>query len=309
MGFGLKGAVPSARTQRSMYACAGTVIRMRRPVQILLGAFVAFAASAALAQPSLTVKDYDNFYNSVILKADNATREQWLASYDAVVSFVTRVRQDVEKLPDATQRALAKAVHDNGYWKLQEVRVRNASDPFLGAKFKAPDERLKAVLTPQGYESYRSRYARGSRGYRFTLAVVADRGALYKLEEKDNPRPAEIPADTTIVNANAQSWEDLVADARHYPNPVERMKVIIGNQLNAIGSALSLMRTSRTLSDAEMDYATAVIWRYTGHFSGKDAWERERLVRIPYSQLPEAEKAKDRPVWKAVRDALKAHPL
>ena len=117
-----------------------------------------------VTKPSLTVKDYDDFYGIVILKAKNGTKDQWLASYDPVVSFISRVRQDVERLPDATQRALAKAVHDNGYWKGQEVRVRNATDPFVGAKLKAGDERLKAVLTPQGYDAYRSRYTQGSRG-------------------------------------------------------------------------------------------------------------------------------------------------
>jgi hypothetical protein len=283
-------------------------MHMKRAVEVLLVALIGVGGSVAHAQPSLTVKDYDDFYNIVILKAKNGIKEEWLASYDPVVSFVTRVRQDVEKLPDATQRALAKAVHDNGYWKGQEVRVRNVKDPFVGAKLKAGDERLKAVLTPQGYEAYRSRYTQGSRGYRFTLEAVADRTAFYKLEGKDIPRPSEIPANTTIVNANAQSWDALVADAQSYPNPGERMGVIVRNQLNAIASALALMRASQTRSDAEMDYATAVIWRYTGHFSGKDGWEQEPLVRIPYAQLPEAEKVKDRPVWKAVRDALKVHP-
>ena len=32
-------------------------------------------------------------------------------------------------------------------------------------------------------------------------------------------------------------------------------------------------------------------------------------MRIPYERLPEAEKVKDRPVWKAVREALEAHPI
>ena len=32
-------------------------------------------------------------------------------------------------------------------------------------------------------------------------------------------------------------------------------------------------------------------------------------MRFPYGQLPEAEKVKDRPVWQAVREALKAHPI
>jgi hypothetical protein len=267
------------------------------------------AGSPEDPQRSLTVKDYDDFYNIVILKADNGTKEEWLASYDPVVSFVTRVRQDVEKLPDATQRALAKAVHDNGYWKGQAVRVRNPKDPFVGAKFKAGDERLKAVLTAKGYDSYRNRYAQGSRGYRFTLEVVADRAAFYKLEGKNIPGLSEIAPDTVVVNANAQSWDDLVADVRNYPNAAERMGVIVSNQFNAIASVLALTRGSHTRSEVEMDYATAVVWRYTGHFSGKDGWEQEPLVRIPYAQLPEAEKFKDRPIWKAVRDRLKKHPI
>ena len=284
-------------------------MHMKRALGVLLGALIVLEGWAAHAQPSLTVKDYDDFYSIVILNAKNGSKDEWLASYDQVVSFITRVRQDVEKLPNATQRALAKAVHDNGYWTGQEVRVRNVKDPFVGAKFKAGAEQLKAVLTSQGYDAFLSRYAQGSRGYRFTLEAVADRAAFYKLEGKDIPRLAEIPATTTIVNANAQSWDDLVADAERYANPGERMEVIVRNQFNAIASTLALMRASQTRSDAEMDYATAVIWRYTGHFSGKGGWELEPLVRIPYAQLPEAEKVKDRPVWKAVREALKAHPI
>ena len=76
------------------------------------------------------------------------------------------------------------------------------------------------------------------------------------------------------------------------------------NQLNGVASAMSLLRGSSTRADVEMDYATAVIWRYTGHYSGRDGWDREALVRVPYAQLSEAEKAKDRNVWKAVRDTL-----
>lgn len=140
----------------------------------------------------------------------------------------------------------------------------------MGAKLKAGDERLKAVLTPQGFDAYRSRHTQGSTGYRFTLEAVADRAAFYKLEGKDIPHLSEIPANTTIVNAKAQSWDDLVADAASSPNPSERMGEILRNQFNAIASALALMRASQPRSDAEMDYATAVIWRYTGHFSGRD---------------------------------------
>ena len=140
---------------------------MKRAVGVLLGALIGLAGWAAHAQPSLTVKDYDDFYSIVILKAKNGIKDEWLASYDPVVNFITRVRQDVEKLPDATQRALAKAVHDNGYWKGQEVRVRNVADPFVGAKFKAGDERLKAVLTPQGYDAYPQPLCAGIEGVPF----------------------------------------------------------------------------------------------------------------------------------------------
>ena len=66
------------------------------------------------------------------------------------------------------------------------------------------------------------------------------------------------------------------------------------NQLNGIASALALLRSGKARSDAEMDYATAVIWRYTGHYSGRDGWEREPLVRIPYAQLSDAEKVRKR---------------
>jgi hypothetical protein len=277
---------------------------MKTAAAVLLAALVGLAGSVTRAQPALTAKDYDTFYRLVVLEAANGSKTEWLASYDPVVSFIAKVRQDVEALPPATQQALAKAVHDNGYWKGQEARVRDAADPFLGARFEAGDEALKAVLTPKGYDAYRSRYEQGAGGYRVALEAVADRPALYKLEGKKIPRLSEIPANTNIVNANAQSWDDLVADAQRYPDPGARIAVIMRNQLNGIASALSLLRGSQTRSDAEMDYATAVIWRYTGHFSGKDGWEREPLVRIPYAQLSEAEKAKDRTIWKAVRDAL-----
>jgi hypothetical protein len=276
---------------------------------ILLGFLLRLTDAAPPAQPALTAKDYDDFYSNVILKARNASKAEWLASYDPVVNFIARVRQDVEKLPDATTQALARAVHDNGYWKGQELRVRDPKDPFIGARFKAGDDALKVLLTPQGYDAYRNRYSRDAGGYRVALEAVADRAALYKLEGKNIPRLSEVPANTYIVNVNAQSWDNLLADAQRFANPAERLAVIMRNQMNGISSALSLLRGSRTHSDAEMDYATAVIWRYTGHYSGKDGGDREPLVRIPYPQLSEAEKDKDRQVWKAVRDALKANPI
>lgn len=281
---------------------------MKKALFVLAGMFLGFGGMIQ-AQLALNSKDYDEFYSSVVLKAKNTSKDEWLASYDSVVNFVTKVRQDVEKLPDATKQAFAKAVHNNGYWKGQEARILDAKNSFLGVRFKGTDDQLKAVLTPQGFEAYHNRYAQGARGYRFTLEVVADRAAFYKLQGKDIANVAELAANTNIINANAQSWDDLLADTQKYPNPGERMGVIVSNQLNAVASALALMRGSKPLSDAEMDHATAVIWRYTGHFSGKDGWEKEALVRTPYDQLPEAEKAKDRPIWKAVQEALKANPL
>jgi hypothetical protein len=283
-----------------------TVTQLKRPAAILLGVVIGLASAVGLGQSQLTARDYDDFYNHVVLEAKNGNKAEWLVSYDPVVNFISRVRRNVEALPHGDRRALAKAVHDNGYWKGQELRVRDRADAFIGAKFRAGDEELKAVLTPKGFETYQNRYAQGAGGYRLALEAVADRAALYKLEGKNIPRVSELPGNTNVINANAQSWDDLLADAQRFPNPDERLAVIMRNQLNGIASALSLLRASQTRSDAEMDYATAVIWRYTGHYSGRDGWDREPLVRIPYPQLSEAEKVKDRHVWKAVRDVLAA---
>ena len=272
-------------------------------------ALLALASFTAHAQALLTTRDYDEFLEAVVMKAKNGSKEEWLASYDPVVNFISRVRQDVDKLPDAKKQVFAREVHNIGYWKGQQARVLDPANPFLSVQLKGTDDALKAVLTPQGFEAWRNRYAQGSRGYRFTLEIVADRAAFYRLQGKSIANVSELAANTTIINANAQSWDDLVADARNYPNPGERAGVIVGNQLSAVASALALMRGSKTLTDSEMDYATAVVWRYTGHFSGKDGWDKVPVVGVPYGQLPEAEKAKDRPIWKAVQEALKANPL
>jgi len=274
-------------------------------VAVLVG-ILGVLAGTVRAQSTLTAKDYDDFYSNVILKAQNGNKAEWLASYDPVVNFVARVRQDVEALPEATRRAFAQAVHDNGYWPGQQRRIRDRSDPFVGAKFKAGEDTLKAVLTAKGFDAYRNRYAQGAGGYRLALEDVADRAALYKLEGKNIPRLEDVPGNTSILNANAQSWSDLQADAQHFPNPAERLAVITRNQLNGIAAALALLRSSKPRSDVEMDYATAVIWRYTGHYNGRDGWEREPLVRTPYAQMSEAEKVKDRGIWLAVRDVIKA---
>lgn len=275
----------------------------------VLGTVLPIVAMNLAAAPILTTRDYDNFYSEVVLKAKNGNKAEWLASYEPIVQFIAKVRQDVEKLPRSTQTELARAVHDNGYWKGQKARIADPLDPFLGARFKADDATLKRVLTAEGYKLYHNRYSRASGSHRLSLEAVADRAALFKIEGKNIPRPASIPADTNIINANAQSWNDLLIDAKLYENPAERLRVIINNQLNGIASSLALLRGSKPLSDAEMDYAVAVIWRYTGHYSGKDAWERESLVRKSYSELSEAEKAKDRDVWKALREALKTHRI
>ena len=153
------------------------------------------------------------------MKAKNGSqRSEWLASYDPVVSFVARVRQEVDKLPDATQRALAKAVHDNGYWKGQETSASdNAADPFVGAKFEAGRrEQLKAVLTPAGIRRLPQSLCAGiEAGTASPSRSVADRAAFYKLEGKRHPSALrDARPSTTIVNANAQSWDDLVADAQ-----------------------------------------------------------------------------------------------
>jgi hypothetical protein len=162
-----KASRPAARL--GIYNAAGRPVPMSKALQLLLiSAFVLHAWRAA-AQP-LTMEDYDRFYDTVIRNASNQTREAWLASYDPIVNFVARVRRDVEALPVERQRALARAVHDNGYWKGQEARVRDPRDPFLGAALSGDEARLKAVVTPEGHEAYRTRYAQGARGYRPAIA-------------------------------------------------------------------------------------------------------------------------------------------
>ena len=278
---------------------------MRRTAGVLVGTLIALA-HVTFAQPKLTVTDYDDFYGNVILEAKNGNKAEWLASYNPVVNFVARVRQDVEALPEATRRAFAKAVHDNGYWRGQERRIRDSGDPFVGAKFKSGEDALEKRCSRQRDSPRIATVMRRSGGYRLALEDVADRSALYKLEGKNVSRLAEIPGNTSILNANAQSWNDLLADAQRFPNPSERLAVIGWNQLNGIASALSLLRSSKPRTDVEMDHGTAVIWRYTGHYSGRDGWEREPLVRIPYPELSAVEKVKDRDVWLAVRDMLEA---
>ena len=280
-----------------------------RILAALAAFFLALGCVRVHAQAMLTTRDYDQFLEAVVMQARNTSKEEWLASHDPVVNFIAKVRQDVERLPDASKQVFAKVVHDIGYWKGQEARSLDPANPFLGAQVKGTDDALKAVLTAQGFEAWSKRYAQGSRGYRFTLEIVADRAAFYRLQGKSIANLTELAASTNIVNANAQSWDDLVADARNYPNAGERAGVIVGNQLNAVASALALMRGSKALGDSEMDYATAVVWRYTGHFSGKDGWDKVPVVSVPYGQLAESEKAKDRPIWKAVQQALKAMPI
>src|SRR5262245_14934759 len=99
-------------------------------MNVAIAGLIVLVACLALAQSTLTTKDYDDFYRTVILTAKNGSKAEWLASYDAVVNFVGRVRQDVEALPEASRRTLAKAVHDNGYWKGQELRIRDPNDPL-----------------------------------------------------------------------------------------------------------------------------------------------------------------------------------
>lgn len=276
---------------------------MKKAIKVHLGILMSTTIAVA-AGPELKTADYDRFYSQVILKAGNGTKQEWLASYQPVVQFIERVRQDVERLPSERQMQLARAAHDNGYWKGQKKRVLDPADPFLGAKFRSDDAALRRLLTPAGYSAWQGRYSHAPGSHRLSIEAVADRAGLYKSEGKQITRPESIPANTYILNTNAQSWDDLLADAKNYEDPAERRKVILNNQKNAIASAMALLHLSKPLSDSEMDYAVAVIWRYTGHYFGEDGWDRELLIRTPYAELPEAEKAKDRDVWRALREVL-----
>ena len=274
---------------------------------ILLGALISFAGALIHAQPSLTVKDYDNFYSLVILKAKNSSKAEWLASYESIVSFIARVRQDVETLPAAGQRALAKAVHDTD-WKGQELRVRDPKTLSSAPRSRQVTRSSRRFSTPQGYDAYRGAMRRErtdtashSRWYRIRVA-------LYKLEGKSI---SAVGDSGQYVHSECQRAEldDLVADAQRDPDPGARMGEILRNQMNGIASALSLPACHRNPLGPRDGRRHRSDLALHGALQRQGRLGARTPVRISYPQLSKAEKAKDRNVWKAVRDVLKADPI
>ena len=92
----------------------------------LAAVYFVLGSVCAYAQAILNTRDYDNFLEAVVLQARNTSKEEWLVFHDPVVNFIARVRQDVERLPDARKQAFAKVVHNIGYWKGQEARALDA---------------------------------------------------------------------------------------------------------------------------------------------------------------------------------------
>jgi len=118
-----------------------------------------------------------------------------------------------------------------------------------------------------------------------------------QLNEKINP------AKLQVFNANAGNWLDLLDDAAYFDNLTDterdelrarqtrddkeqylekigktaRLEVMRGNQTAGMASAFALSRIKEVLSFAQMDYATAVIWRYKGHWKGVYAYDGKDL--------------------------------
>jgi hypothetical protein len=167
---------------------------MKRTAALLLGAFIGLAGAVSPAQSRLSTKDYDDFYSRVILEAKNGSKAEWLASYERGRRFHGPGEAGRRSAPRGQS---ARAREGRSRQRLLEGPGGShprRPGPFLGAKFKAADASLKAVLTPEGFKAYLGRYAQGAGGYRLSLEAVADRAALYNLEGKRIPRVSEIPA-------------------------------------------------------------------------------------------------------------------
>jgi hypothetical protein len=137
------------------------------------------------------------------------------------------------------------------------------------------------------------------------------------------------PAKLQVYNANAGSWNDLLDDAAFFDGlkvaeaqklrsiktrqekesyleaigKTARLATMRGKQKDGMASAFALTKVNEALTFAQMDYATAVIWRYKGHWRGRDGWEQVYQVSTDYySPEFDADRSKDGPIWQAVLD-------
>lgn len=257
-----------------------------------------------------TSNKYDRFYNAHIKPIAQAmeegrwTKDVWLEHFDPVVEFVNGIERELDR---ETIEHFAPAVHDNGYWRTERVKVQDQSSPLLGGVIPLSDEKLGKLLTPEGLAEYEGRYNQGEKGFKIKLSVVKPekRHEFFQAVGKTGISPeaaASMPADTVLVNANAMSWEDMQRDARNFPDPQARIARMYKNQTAAMAGTFALTRMSSPLTTAQMNEASAIIWKYTGNWDGKKGWEGSSsyLVKKTTAQLPPHELDKDEPIWKAV---------
>ncbi len=293
---------------------------------------------------SLNYKNYLQKIGSL----KNDTKADWLAGYEFVSLFHDEVAY---RVTDIELEQYASAVHNNGYWRENALHIRNEHPTsvehlILGVAPEMSAGEQDEFFTEEGKVAYQDRFQKSS-GYKILLSHIKQdhwlafymKFGAYKsqmdlkklLFQDGHVNPNINPAKTQVFNANMGSYQDLEKDAVNFVNHAERLNVMKENQRAGIASAFSLLRIPSRLRFADMDYYTAVIWRYTGHWNGvyaydgkdadgkydpddakiEDPQEREAAARkrVVYqvstdynSHEFDQDRLKDGPVWRAVLD-------
>jgi len=275
--------------------------------------------------------DHELFYHHYVLRASNQSKSAWLASYTPIAAFVDEIESNIS---EEEIQSFARPVHNNGYWRLVKAKVytekvTGPEDLILGIIPELPEadmDRLRGFLTDDAIQNKLDDKAKNDRlyvnpsGYKILLSDIErgdnNKGWLDFFEWYGNLTGIKKSKESLekffsgeftsnriqVFNANAASWEDLDKDARKFDYD-ERIRKMRGNQKAAMASAFALTNLRIMLSFAQMDYATAVIWRYKGHWSEEAGWENEYQVATPYDSSDfDADRYKDGPIWRAVLD-------
>jgi hypothetical protein len=276
-----------------------------------------------LIRPDGTL-DHDEFHASIVLNASNASEPEWKKDYEVVTTFIDEIEHRITPKEVAD---FAPAIHENGYWRdrkleIETQEVKSGEQLLLGMvpSFEkgAAEDKFLAFLTPEGRAKYETRYDKPG-GYKILLSDLKPDQWLQFFAEfgpqksqdslkafllpDGKPNPKINPAKLQLFNANAGSWEAMLADAKHFKNPDERVGAMRQNQKAAMASTFALTRMSEPLASSQMDYATAVVWRYKGHWSGENGYKEVYQVSTGYfSRDFDADRLKDGPIWRAVLD-------
>lgn len=240
--------------------------------------------------------NHDKFYAEHILTASNGSKQEWWNSNEVISAFVDEVewRITAQEVSD-----YAQSIHDNGYWRLirDAIGIKKAAsvDHLVIGRLPVdglPQEILDEYFTQEGKSLHDGRFA-SERGYQIKLNHIKpekwvdflvniggkDRESVQALlyDKKQNLKSDIFPDAIQLYNANFGSFDELLEEAQKYSDPASRIRRIYNNQKSAMASAFTLTRLRRELSFGQMDYATAVIWRYKGHWEGVYAWDGKDL--------------------------------